>query len=121
MSVFVKGDAVERIRRAANNVPADAMGNRDVLAQIAAMQAESVAIMRQTMEEEQEHGIKPAYLRAGQLAKYFGVSKPQFLNWLSPLVAQGLVHAIRPKGIDGSDGHARYKVADLEKAWAVSG
>lgn len=121
MSVFVKADAVERIRRAAEAVPADALGKRDILEQIAAMQAESVAIARQTLEDERTRGeTRAEYMRTGQLARYFSVSKPQLLNWLAPLVAAGKVRVIQPKGIDGTPGHERYRVADLERAWEVT-
>ncbi len=117
---FTKAEAVERIRRAADGVPADALGKRDVLEQIAAMQAESVALMRAVVADEQDHAKpRPAWMRAGQMAQHFGVSKPQILDWMAPLVAAGEVRVIVPKSLEGKPGYTRYSVEDAERAWMV--
>lgn len=121
MSAFIKAEATARIRKAADAVPADALGKVDILEQIAAMQAESVAIMRASIQDEQDHQQNgTAWMRSGQMARHFGVSKHQINDWLAPLVASGAVRVIVPKGIDGQTGHTRYNVQDAERAWMVT-
>lgn len=121
MSVFIKSEAAARILKAADAVKPNALGKVDVMEQIAAMQAESVAIMRASIQDEQDRQQNgTAWMRSGQLAKHFGVSKHQILDWLTPLIATNSVRMISPKGLDGKSGHTRYSVADAERAWLVT-
>lgn len=120
MSMFVKSDAITRIRKAADAVAPNALGRVDVLDQIAAMQAEAIATACAAFQDEQDHQQAGAgWMRSGQLAKHIGVSKPQILDYLAPLVASGAVRAMQPKTSDGKAGHMRYNVADVERAWLV--
>lgn len=121
MSVYVKAEATARIRKAADAVPVNALGKVDVLDQIAAMQAETVALMRASIQDEQDHQQGgTAWMRTGQLAKHFGVTKRQMQDWLAPLIAAGKVRVIVPKGLGGQNGNPRYSVADAERAWLVT-
>ncbi|MDO4817463.1 MAG: hypothetical protein Q3986_03445 [Akkermansia sp.] len=121
MSVFIKSEAAARILKAADAVQPNALGKVDVMEQIAAMQAESVAIMRASIQDEQEHQQNgTAWMRTGQLAKHFGVTKRQMQDWLAPLIAAGRVRVIVPKGLGGQNGNPRYSVADTERAWLVT-
>lgn len=121
MSVFIKAEATARIRKAADTAPVNALGKVDVLDQIAAMLAETAAIVRASIQDEQDHQQGgTAWMRTGQLAKHFGVTKRQMQDWLAPLIAAGKVRVVVPKGLGGQNGNPRYSVADAERAWLVT-
>lgn len=121
MSVFIKQEAAARIRKAADTAPVNALGKVDVLDQIAAMLAETASIMRASIQDEQDRQQGgTAWMRTGQLAKHFGVTKRQMQGWLAPLIATGKVRVCVPKGLDGQNGNPRYSVTDAERAWLIT-
>ena len=116
MSIFSKTEAMTRMLRAADAVQKNELGKQDVLEQIAAMQAEGLSILRASIEDELEHSKAGAlWMTTGQCAKYFGVSKNSFTNWLAPLVIQKKVRTMTPQGVTGGQSWTRYSIADLER------
>lgn len=116
MSLFSKSEAVERMLKSADNVKKNELGRQDVLEQIAVMITEGLFILRASIEDELEHSkAGTLWMTTGQCAKYFGVSKNSFTNWLAPLVVQKKVRTMTPQGVVGGQSWTRYSIADLER------
>lgn len=115
MSIFSKTDAVQRMMRAAADVKSNELGKQNVLEQIAAMQAEGLSMLQATMETRGSTEVETEWMTGGQCAKYFGISRNSFFNWLAPLVAAGKVRTMTPQGLHGGQSWTRYSVKDLER------
>lgn len=115
MSTFSKSDAVKRMLSAASEVRKNELGTPNVLEQIAVMQAEGLSMLQATMETHGSTEVATEWMTGGQCAKYFGISRNSFFNWLAPLVAAGKVRTMTPQGLHGGQSWTRYSVKDLER------
>ncbi len=115
MSIFSKTEALARMLKAADGVKKNELGKQDVLEQIAVMQAEIVSMLQSTMETHVSNEVGTEWMTGGQCAKYFGISRNSFFNWLAPLIAAGKVRTMTPQGLHGGKSWTRYSVKDLER------